>query len=58
VPLPEREKVTCVNCGKWLFAALGLGGFHIEIKCKCGTINVHQRSDSTATRSAAIRPSH
>jgi phage FluMu protein Com len=42
----DREKIKCVNCQRWLF--LALGDLHVEIKCKCGTIQTIKRSANAA----------
>lgn len=42
----DREKIKCVNCHRWLF--LALGDLHVEIKCKCGTIQTIKRSANAA----------
>lgn len=37
----QREQIRCEKCRRLLFVALG--AMHIEIKCKCGHLQVRTR---------------
>lgn len=49
-----RDKIRCTACRRWLFVALG--PFRIEIKCKCGKIQVLSHAPAVVPP-APVQPS-
>jgi phage FluMu protein Com len=43
----QREQIRCEKCRRLLFVALG--AFLLEIKCKCGAVQVRRKLDATNT---------